>query len=160
MGLGPDRQEASVTIRIGFTGTRHGMTDLQQHALRALFQLEVGSYPVVVHHGMCVGADAQFHQICREYSPTRVRIEGHPGLPDDLLSDVMCDFVHEPKGHMQRNRKIVSIADIMFGAPFEAEMQERGGTWATIRMAGVKRRAGRLQSLWVIGPDGAVLDLP
>lgn len=149
-----------MTLQIGFTGTRHGMTDLQQHALRALLHLVVGNDSVIIHHGMCVGADAQFHKICREYAPARVYIEGHPGLPDDLRSDVVCDFVHEPKGHMRRNKDIVSIADIMFGAPFEAEMQERGGTWATIRMASVKRRAGLLKSLWVVGPDGAVLDLP
>jgi len=46
---------------IGFTGTRHGMTQSQLDTTRRLF--EENPEWVTVHHGGRVGADAQMHEI-------------------------------------------------------------------------------------------------
>jgi hypothetical protein len=47
-------------MRIGFTGTRQGMTAEQQRALRDLPWSHRGAAP---HHGDYAGADEQVHDI-------------------------------------------------------------------------------------------------
>jgi len=54
------RNSATVRVRVGFTGTRQGMTRGQERALRDLLASYQGA---TVHHGDCVGAGAQAHHI-------------------------------------------------------------------------------------------------
>ena len=57
--MAPDVDEVAA-LRIGFTGTREGMTDRQKTALREL----LASYPgAILHHGDAIGADAEAHDI-------------------------------------------------------------------------------------------------
>lgn len=146
-------------MHIGFTGTRFGMTDRQHSSVAALVAELTICKPFAGHHGLCVGADSQFHHICRAFSDARVI--GHPG-PDwpngDLCSRVECDVTLPPLTHMKRNRAIVSDSHAMIATPFEDEPQERGGTWATIRMALRALLERRLTLLYVIGRDGQQLD--
>ena len=46
-------------MKLGFTGTRRGMTSDQQIRV-TLLVAELG--PKEAHHGDCVGADAEFHE--------------------------------------------------------------------------------------------------
>ena len=50
---------------VGFTGTRQGMTDDQKCALRKLLSeiARNGSFPLLFHHGDCVGSDEEAHEI-------------------------------------------------------------------------------------------------
>jgi hypothetical protein len=148
---------------IGFTGTRRGMTDEQMSAVNRVIMDCVTRWassiaPMTAHHGDCVGADAEFHGFVARRG---FHIVGH--LPVDEQHRAFCRFdetreplcrfdeTREPRTHMQRNRQIVTAADVMIATPSEMVEQERGGTWATIRMT---RKAGK--PLAVVLPDGFV----
>src|SRR5689334_75878 len=47
-------------MRIGFTGTRHGMTPAQERTLHGMLAARQGA---PLHHGDCIGADAQAHEL-------------------------------------------------------------------------------------------------
>lgn len=133
-------------LHLGFTGTRFGMTPPQLAAIRAVI-VELG--PVIGHHGDCVGADAEFHAILRELGH---RVVGHPPVDDAHRAWCTFDEQVDPLTHMKRNRAIVTIADMMIGAPYDMTEQERGGTWQTIKMT---RKA---KKPLVIGyPDGSIV---
>lgn len=117
---------------MGFTGTRNGMTKEQWTAVVRLVRMH---QPTEVHHGCCLGADAEFHWIVRRELPS-CRIVGHPG-PDTLMQDhsVMadCDVLLPPKNHFARNRDIVEVsADGMIGAPPAEPLPAKGGTAYTV----------------------------
>lgn len=136
-------------IHVGFTGTRFGMTEPQHARMRDLVVNLYRDAGLTFHHGDCVGADAQWHKIVRQ--EVGGWIVGH--LPQDQTHRAFCDFdeVRQPLPHMRRNRAIVNESAIVFAAPYDMTEQERGGTWATIRMA---RKAKR--ELVIAYPDGSV----
>lgn len=139
-------------IHLGFTGTRHGMTREQLHNVRSLVvSLQNANKPtrIAAHHGDCVGADAQFHAICRDLGCWMV---GHPPTDQKLRAWCQFDELHPMQSYTRRNRAIVTSSVYMIGAPFEMERQNHGGTWGTIEMAGGK--TGRLA---VVLPTGAFL---
>lgn len=139
----------SDVFNLGFTGTRHGMSDLQWNRVAAMVG---GLYgwrgPFVAHHGDCVGADSEFHWICR-WSASDATIEIHPGPSGDVARQAGCDgdVRHEGKPHMARNADIVTASHAMIAAPREAT----GGTVGTINIA---RRVGK--PLAIVWPDGTV----
>jgi len=57
-------------MKIGFTGTQRGMTDAQKNTLRKMVPNDAE-----LHHGDCVGTDAEAHDIFRFYG---LRCVGHP----------------------------------------------------------------------------------
>ena len=137
--------------QIGFTGTRHGMTSSQRSAVTVIVQGVANGAGFVAHHGDCVGADAEFHDLCRT-EPFSV-IVVHPGPLDDLPNQAgrAGDSRREPLSHMRRNKNIVMASTVMIAAPLEMVEQEHGGTWRTIEMA---RKAKR--PLAIVWRDGAV----
>jgi hypothetical protein len=137
--------------QIGFTGTRHGMTPLQRAGVAAILQQVAGAGEFVAHHGDCVGADAEFHDLCRELPQSFIVV--HPGPLDDLPNQAgrVGDERRTHLPHMRRNKNIVVTATVMIAAPFELTQQAHGGTWRTIEMV---RKAKR--PLAIVSPDGAV----
>lgn len=125
--------------QIGFTGTRHGMTVAQRGAVARLLD-ELAPAAFVGHHGDCVGADAEFHDLCRARPGSVIVI--HPGPVSDLEHQAGClgDELREALPHMRRNKNIVLASTVMIAAPFEDTAQDYGGTWRTIGMA---RKANR-----------------
>lgn len=148
-------------IHIGYTGTRHGMSSPQ--ATRVIHLLSAatnGLSTYVAHHGLCVGGDEQFHDICRASS--RAYIVGHPG-PDwpagALCARITdCNEVLDPMPHMKRNASIVAASKVMIAAPYEDTPQPKGGTWRTIGMARKALARGLLKELHVVGRSGELLD--
>lgn len=143
-----------VALSIGFTGTRHGMTTEQLDAVRVLLVLVAPPDAIFhAHHGDCVGADEQFHKLCRNTNG-RGYIIVHPGPLHDVANKAGClgDERNAGRPHMARNRDIVDASTVMLAAPLDATEQQRGGTWATIRMA---RRAGK--PLAIVLPSGEVV---
>lgn len=139
-----------MTLSIGFTGTRHGMTSGQWHAVRDLvFELSAG-HVFTSHHGDCVGADEQFNEICGSFC-ARALVTVHPGPVGDLSAGCVGVERRAPAAHMRRNRNIVNEATVVIAAPLEMTRRERGGTWATIGMA---RKAGK--PLAIAWPDGSL----
>lgn len=116
-------------MRIGFTGTREGMTTEQKETVK---QLLIEHQPDWIHHGDCVGADADFHQIGRELG---IRIKGHPPIKPDYRAYCEFDEVNSPKSYYARNRDIVTESGLLIATPKENSQQTKGGTWYTVGYA-------------------------
>lgn len=132
---------------VGFTGPRDGMTLQQKTAVRsALVTLK----PSHARHGLCTGADEQFHDICREYG---LYIIGHPGMDNHGKSPYRahCDVdeIEPVLSYMERNQNIVNNSDILIATPSGFVEIRSSGTWSTIRKARNKRR-----TLFIVFPDG------
>lgn len=133
---------------IGFTGTRHGMTEAQKVAVTEIVRAEVRADLTVAHHGDCRGADADFHAIARAEG---LAVVGH--IPSINTDRAFCQFdkEHAPLPYMKRNAQIVAASDLMIATPPTMEELSYGGTWRTI---GLARKAGK--PLAIVLPDGAV----
>lgn len=148
-------------MRIGFTGTQRGMTVPQMMTLSGMISWVINKYSDYpddgedsAHHGDCIGADAQFHEIIRWKKETK-GFKIHIHSPTNTSKQAFCqgDVWHNPKPYMERNDDIVRKAEFMFGAPGEMTEELRSGTWATIRRARKARK-----NLWIVYPDGTVLE--
>ena len=101
----------------------------------------------VGHHGDCVGADEQFHDLCEMAG---VPVVLHP--PEDDKLRAFCKGavrVEPPRPFLVRNRVIVDICELLIAAPYEViePAPQRGqGTWSTIRYA--RRTARPLRIVW------------
>lgn len=117
-------------MKVGFTGTRVGMTKAQKQgvldALARLVHIEE------FHHGDCHGADTEAHTMIRRWYP-KCRIVIHPSDKVDVRSFCRGDVGLQPKPPLIRNHDIVDAVDHMICAPREVQEQMRSGTWATIR---------------------------
>jgi hypothetical protein len=131
-------------VNYGFTGTQKGMTQRQRETVRYLFsELQL----TTLHHGDCIGADAQAHEIAKRM---RAWIEVHP--PSDDVKRAFCKGhkEHPPRLHLVRDRDIVKAGvDGLIATPRQHHEILRSGTWATIRYA---RKQGR--HTWIVHPDG------
>jgi len=139
---------------IGFTGTRYGMTPHQR--MRVLLEVEReadDSMGIMGHHGDCIGADAQFHEIIRMFPFGHV--VGHIPTNDEHRARCVFDEERPPLPYMKRNAAIVAAANVMIAAPFEMTEQERGGTWRTIKLARLARKP-----ISIVLPDGSLLEDP
>jgi|SRR5215472_4717124 len=143
-------------IRIGFSGTRHGMTALQiRGAYWTLNRIALTedqdpeSELREVHHGDCTGADAEFHVIA---TAAGWRTVAHPPLNDRLRAWCKADEVREPKDYLARDRDIASETGVLIAAPASPVPVRGSGTWATIGYANQLRRP-----VWLCLPDGRVI---
>ena len=141
-------------MKIGFTGTRWGVDDNRLKTLKYVVEkLKVSR----VGHGMCVGADAQFHKLIRNLNK-KVWIKGHPPIEQGKFfsNDLDCDEVAEPKEYLDRDRDIVDEAEVMIATPNENVEQKRSGTWYTIRYAKkvIKSDKGKCKKLYIFLPNG------
>ena len=118
----------------GFTGTQRGMSPAQRLAFR---RLVAGSGFAEFHHGVCVGADAEAHDLVGVYTRYTVRVL-HPPEDDKKQASLVKregDRVEKPLPYLERNKKIVNACDILIAAPKTLTEERRSGTWATIRYA-------------------------
>lgn len=142
-------------LKIGFTGTSRGLSRNQKNKLAGLLQLAAAGYDVIeAHHGDCVGADADFHDLVRTFLPS-AKIIGHPGCDKDgnrpYAANKVCDEYRPVKYYIDRNHDIVDDVQTMLVAPFELTERKVGsGTWATWRYAQKVRRKRPLgiQEIW------------
>lgn len=120
-----------MSLHIGFTGTRHGMTFGQRVTVANLVSglTHTDDPELFAHHGDCVGADSEFHNIASEYG---ARVIVHPGPDGEHRAYRLGFLVRDPLTHFARNRVIVAESDVMIATPYEAVAQQRGGTWYTI----------------------------
>jgi len=118
----------------GITATQEGMSAKQLAQLR----VELQGFNVL-HHGDCVGGDAQADALGRELG---MLIVIHP--PDNDSKRAFCeqpeDVVHEPKPYLDRNHDIVDSSHELFAGPKTDIEELRSGTWATVRYA---RKTGK-----------------
>lgn len=106
------------------------------------------------HHGDCLGADAQFHDIVRSLGG---RVVVHPGPEGDVWrARKIADETRPPKGHLARNRDIVQNTDYLIATPREETRQDRGGTWYT-HDYGLKEARKRPYGVYLVTPSGEVV---
>ena len=135
-----------MSCRLGFTGTRKGMTKKQKTVLTSLV---ITLNPHEFHDGDCDGADEEAHDIVRKV--IGCRMIGHPPNNDKARAHCKYDMNFLPKPYLERNRDIVNDVDHMVATPDTMKEKERGGTWYTIRYA---RKQDR--KLTIIYPDGTI----
>jgi hypothetical protein len=110
--------------------------------------------PAELHHGGCLGADAEAHGLALDLGVPSIIV--HPSTIPELTAELRRDgertfvTVLEPRKPLKRNRDIVRAVDILIAAPATAHEVERSGTWATIRFA---RRAMPSMRVIVIQRD-------
>lgn len=139
-------------MRVGFTGTRFGMTAAQTITLSEMMELFRGMEEF--HHGDCVGADAEAHYMV-EYIADKMVI--HPPKDEklrafcDKRSDVISIQVMEPLTHFARNRNIVNMTDFLIATPYNEYEEAQGGTWMTVNYARKQKK-----DLAIIWPSGKI----
>ena len=134
---------------LGFTGTQVGMTPEQKESV--IFFLE-GCSPKAVHHGDCIGADAEFHHLVLTCL-LEVSVHIHP--PKVTAKRAFClggHYWHPAKDYLVRNVDIVDQSDELLATPKEFKEEIRSGTWFTVRQA---RKRGKAVN--IIFPDGRIV---
>ena len=127
---------------IGFTGTRDGMSKDQVRLVRKILERYRGTN---FHHGDCVGADAQAHDMA---SDLNYSIWIHPGDNDLKRAHKRSHYIYQVKSSLHRNKDIVNSSQLLIATPKGPEMR-RSGTWFTIRYA-----RKQLRTTVIIYPDG------
>lgn len=131
-------------MRIGFTGTRLGMTARQRSLL--LGQLVLWPQSFEFHSGDCVGADQEAHELVQQFA-SEASTFGHP--PDNSALRAFCryDFEYQPAPYLVRDHRIVDCTDFLVAAPRSLQAETRSGTWATVQYA---RRKGK--RVYILAP--------
>jgi hypothetical protein len=132
-------------MKIGFTGTQEGMNEFQLITLenrlktglaygRASDYEEPRTHRVYeFHHGDCIGADAQAHEIALILG---YRIVIHPPLNSSKRA--WCEGwseMRDKKPYLERNHNIVDVCDVLIVGPRTNQEELRSGTWSTYRYA-------------------------
>lgn len=137
-------------MMLGFTGPVGGMTPAQKETVLRLFQ----ELPLtMLHHGMCVGADAEAHYLARAVG---ANITGHPPRNPKLYQlSLACEHLRPAYDYLTRDKHIVAEGiNGLIATPetyVEPSSTRGDGTWTTINYA---RRAGR--PIWFVWRDGTV----
>jgi hypothetical protein len=140
---------------LGFTGTQNGMNSFQESEVLKLFD---STQPETLHHGDCIGSDAQCHYLflrwhaCNDYMKRNIIV--HPPIDEkkrafvlkaqmgQSLIDLMTncknsiDIIElQPLSYFDRNYEIVRACNLLIVTPKELEHTVRSGTWKTVRYA-------------------------
>jgi hypothetical protein len=129
---------------IGFTGTQDGMTEAQK---KVVIETVSKITSITVHHGDCIGADSDFHDICLAMDKY---IKIHPPINNGKRAFKDGHFTYPTKDYLPRNKDIVNESTMLIATPSGPE-KLRSGTWSTVRYA---KKQGKL--VMVIYPDGHV----
>lgn len=130
-------------MNVGFTGTQRGMTREQKETLDTFLSEECGEF----HHGDCIGADAEAHEIALRLGYSVVI---HP--PINSSKRAFCAYAAQTRiaaQYLDRNKDIVIASQVLIATPGEKEEQLRSGTWSTVRYAKALRK-----NVVLIFPDG------
>jgi len=130
--------------KIGFTGTRNGMSKEQLDAFKSIIKAkETDEF----HHGMCVGSDKQAHDFIKS---EEVKIVGHPPSFKKFMAECNCDIFMKPHDYLKRNKNIVDDTDILIATP-DCKEKVRSGTWSTVRYARKQHK-----KIYIIHKNGRV----
>lgn len=118
-------------IHIGFTGTQVGMSDHQRAKVKTALLMWLELDYVTFHHGDCIGADAQAHDIAVEVGCSIVI---HPPSNPNKRA-WKPGFLLPAKPYLERNHDIVDMSRSLIATPKGEQEELRSGTWATVRYA-------------------------
>lgn len=138
------------SYKLGFTGTRKGMTVEQKAEFRWVATL---GRVTEFHHGACVGADVDADWIISQYQEVQRHV--HPGCSYDgnmpfFVEPKIGAIIYKPRRYLHRNKVIVDSTDRLIACPDGPE-KVRSGTWSTIRYAMEQGKP-----VYIIYPDGSV----
>lgn len=137
-------------IKIGFTGTQEGMTDIQKKKFSGFInKIDISEF----HHGDCIGADEDAHDMINLSSASQSFTIIHPPIKKDKRAncEIISGTILEPKEYLERNHDIVDSCDLLIACPKEKTEQLRSGTWATVRYAKKQKK-----NILIIYPDGII----
>ncbi len=135
-------------MRIGFTGSRDGMTEQQKEAFLDLLG-KLGA--TELHHGDCVGSDDQAATLAHDFMRFPA-IFCHPPVDEKLRAWNRFALDTLPaKTHFARNRDIVDDTDVLIATPNCEPLALYGGTKYTVEYARKRKKA-----VYVIWPSGMV----
>jgi hypothetical protein len=140
--------------RIGFTGTRVGMSPQQVRSLATILTVFYVPNQSILNNGLAKGADAMSLNIAYELG---YQIFGYPSnlSGHDTLHRLLvpkCHYVAKPMNPLDRNKVIVDNSDRMIACPKDIDEEEvRSGTWHCVRYAMSVRKP-----VILVGTDGAV----
>jgi len=105
------------------------MTEFQKKTVLSLLKW---LQPAKVHHGDCIGADAEFDAICVELG---IRRKSHPPEDDKKRAFCQTEETCNVQPYLIRNLDIAKESKILIIAPKEEYEVTRSGTWSTYRRA-------------------------
>lgn len=144
-------------MKIGFTGTRKGMTEAQLHTFMELFQKSPHANPEDFHHGMAIGSDEDAVVIVHDQTDRSTVIIAHPcNLHESQQSQKargLSTVVHTEEPPLKRNCDIVDAVEKIIACPGGMVEEQRSGTWATIRYT--RKQRNKLVIIW---PDGTTTE--
>lgn len=141
-------------MKIGFTGTQQGMTDIQKDKLKEYLMSLSNMFTSDIfeacefHHGDCIGADDQAG--CIAYDIGYIVVT-HPPINESKRAFSAYDIQLPAKPYLDRNHDIVDECEVLIATPKEQGEVLRSGTWATIRYARSKGKR-----VIKITPDGEI----
>lgn len=146
-------------LKLGFTGSRNGMTSFQYFLVTRFIDFFAWKFHISeFHHGDCCGSDAESHRlITKLYKHTKVII--HP--PEDPKYRAYClhklGILLDPKPYLERDRDIAQACDTLLATPKSAT-EDRSGTWSTIRYKRemTQEKNWIVPSVIIILPEGTV----
>lgn len=136
-------------MHIGFTGTQAGMNDYQRRVLEdTFFSLFRAHHELVLHHGDCIGSDAQAHAIFHDlavdlvapasiviHPPNKREKRAYMNTPWGGHENLIPVQVLPERDYIPRNEDIVERSEILIATPEQESEVLRSGTWTTIRRA-------------------------
>jgi hypothetical protein len=132
-------------MKIGFTGTRHGISNAQKKAFKNLLaQLKEKKEITEFHHGDCIGSDEQVHKIVKSNND-KTKVVIHPPS-----YNCKGDISLKTFPYLDRNHNIVDNTDILIATPDTLE-KLHSGTWATIRYARKQKK-----EIYIIKSSGKI----
>ncbi len=141
---------------LGFTGTQDGMTIEQVASIIELFENGDLAAVETVHHGDCIGSDADMDWLCPKLD---IQVVLHPGcnargFPAKRANCLGKHIIktYPQRKYLDRDQDIVDETEGLLATPKEYTEVLRSGTWATVRRA---RKKG--VPVWIVYPDGACL---
>lgn len=140
-------------MKIGFTGSRGGMTLMQRASVEAL----VRKYrPAEIHHGGCKGSDEEFDNMCHElvaggHMDSSLFVVVHPSSLKGWRGTWGPGRVLDERPPLERNHDIVDAVELMIATPKGVHEVLRSGTWSCVRYARSKRK-----DIYIVWPDGRV----
>lgn len=137
-------------MKVGFTGTRQGLTKHQYWVLDGMLSALCTIEGSELHIGDCVGADTECRKLAKKYG---IRAVGHP--PKDPKHRAMLEYdeIRPVLPYIERNHVIVDETDWLLAYPRTMKEELRSGTWATIRYA-----LANIRRVAIVLPDGRIQD--
>jgi|SRR3970040_153346 len=136
-------------MKVGFTGTRKGLSSIQ---LTQLVKLIRELDTTELHHGDCFGADVDAHQVASMLGIKRII---HPPSDPKLRAFCNSGIILPEKPYIERNHDIVDATEVLIAGPEVQVESIRSGTWATVRYA-----RSLSKKIYILGSDELLRHFP